>query len=246
MNTDDEAFKTNLYEYALPFTLHEMKSETSMLRNEIIDISRLIEGGPSIEYSANIKNRLSRLKYIAERLNSNIDYLGGLTRASNSYTNIEPISIKQLEHLLHNAIPHAIPRSRKIKFKPPSDIDGLYVLGDTALITTIFMNLLQNAKRHSIPNTEITTTIDLSNRTFLLIEVTNMCSAKSLLEINEFFDPGFRSKESYNYSNGAGLGLTVVSKICDDLDYDITLLSLKIDSKTSCFQVSLKMPILNK
>ncbi len=242
MNTDDEAFKTNLYEYALPITLHEMKSETSMLRNEIIDISRLIEGGPSIEYSANIKDRLSRLKYIAERLNSNIDYLGGLTRASNSDTNIKPISIKQLEHLLHNAMP----RSRKIKFKAPSDIDGLYVLGDTALITMIFMNLLQNAKRHSIPNTEITTTIDLSNRTFLLIEVTNMCSAKSLLEINKFFDPGFRSKESYNYSNGAGLGLTVVSKICDDLDYDITLLSLKIDSKTSRFQVSLKMPILNK
>lgn len=250
MNIDDEMFKANFYSTALPVVLHDMKSANSMLRNEISDITRLIEHNPATKNSANVKDTLSRMMSIAKRLNESIDYLRTLTRAPNSHIQTKPISIKQFERLVQNEmrLPEKYFRSsQKFRFKSSvADSNDLYVLGDTGLITVVFMNLFLNAINHSIPNTEIITNFDLSDSTVLKIDVSNICETQSLLEIDKFFDPGFRSIESYNYSNGAGFGLTMVSKICHELNYKVTLSSFKTDTKTSRFQVSVKIPTLNK
>ncbi len=91
------------------------------------------------------------------------------------------------------------------------------VNADKELITTVLQNLIDNAIKYSLPDSEIQ--IDITEKR---ICISNQCEPLTKSDIKQIWQPYIR-KDKSRHQNGNGLGLSIVKSILDlhEARYDI-------------------------
>jgi two-component system OmpR family sensor kinase len=106
----------------------------------------------------------------------------------------------------------AVSPDRPIDFAPAGSV---IVPGDEARLRQVLGNLLQNARRHTPPETHVHVRV-YSGATEAVIEVADEGPGMSPEEASRVFERFWRSDPSRNRaSGGAGLGLAIVAAIAD-------------------------------
>lgn len=106
--------------------------------------------------------------------------------------------------LLHSYT--VLPDKKKITFAHSGSSN---VNGDRELITTVLKNLIDNAVKYSLPETEIK--IGVNDNTFT---ISNRCEAMTKAEIKQLWQPYVR-KDKSRHKRGNGLGLSIVKSILE-------------------------------
>lgn len=106
--------------------------------------------------------------------------------------------------LLHSYT--VLPDKKKITFAHSGSSN---VNGDRELITTVLKNLIDNAVKYSLPETEIQ--IGVNDNTFT---ISNRCEAMTKAEIKQLWQPYVR-KDKSRHKRGNGLGLSIVKSILE-------------------------------
>lgn len=104
------------------------------------------------------------------------------------------------------------------------DIPNVISYCDPSLIKIAIENIIQNALKYSLPNTQFK--ILYVDNTYKFVNTYKVTNDKVLIskDHNEFFQPFFRGENSYN-SDGTGLGLSIVKQILElhNLKFGISL-----------------------
>ena len=110
---------------------------------------------------------------------------------------------------------------------------NLKVQGDPRLLRRLLRNLLENARRHGIPPTEVRVQREGG---FALIRVWDNGPGPAPAEFDQLFTPFYRRRDSQN-NTGNGLGLSLVRQIARRHGGDARCATM--DEQRSCFIVTL-------
>ena len=115
-------------------------------------------------------------------------------------------------------------------------LEGAHVKiqGDPRLLRRLLRNLLENAKRHGVPPTQVR----LQNEgDTVMLKVWDNGPGPAPAEFEQLFTPFYRRRDSHN-STGSGLGLSLVRQIARRHGGDARCMSM--DDGRSCFVVTLR------
>jgi signal transduction histidine kinase len=115
-------------------------------------------------------------------------------------------------------------------------LEGAHVKiqGDPRLLRRLLRNLLENAKRHGVPPTQVR----LQNEgDTVVLKVWDNGPGPAPAEFEQLFTPFYRRRDSHN-STGNGLGLSLVRQIARRHGGDARCISM--DDGRSCFVVTLR------
>jgi signal transduction histidine kinase len=115
-------------------------------------------------------------------------------------------------------------------------LEGAHVKiqGDPRLLRRLLRNLLENAKRHGVPPTQVR----LQNEgDTVVLKVWDNGPGPAPAEFEQLFTPFYRRRDSHN-STGSGLGLSLVRQIARRHGGDARCMSM--DDGRSCFVVTLR------
>ncbi len=115
-------------------------------------------------------------------------------------------------------------------------LEGAHVKiqGDPRLLRRLLRNLLENAKRHGVPPTQVR----LQNEgDTVVLKVWDNGPGPAPAEFDQLFTPFYRRRDSHN-STGNGLGLSLVRQIARRHGGDARCISM--DDGRSCFVVTLR------
>jgi signal transduction histidine kinase len=114
-------------------------------------------------------------------------------------------------------------------------LDGEHVKiqGDPRLLRRLLRNLLENAKRHGMPPTQVRLQ---RQGNMVLLKVWDNGPGPSPVEFEQVFTPFYRRRDSHN-STGNGLGLSLVRQIARRHGGDARCVAM--DDHHSCFIVTL-------
>jgi signal transduction histidine kinase len=104
-------------------------------------------------------------------------------------------------------------------------------------VHVLFANIISNSIKYSFENTTIEISGIIQGNT-QSVEITNYGIGMSEYEISHIFDKFYRSAEAKKQAKGSGIGLSIVSRICELYKIQITINSKKNISTT----VSLTFP----
>jgi signal transduction histidine kinase len=111
--------------------------------------------------------------------------------------------------------------------------ESLKVQGDPRLLRRLLRNLLENAKRHGVPPTQVR----LKSQTGIaVLTVWDNGPGPAKAEFEQLFTPFYRRRESHN-AGGNGLGLSLVRQIAHRHGGDAKCASM--EDGRSCFIVTL-------
>ena len=93
------------------------------------------------------------------------------------------------------------------------------ILADRELVKTALHNLIENAAKYSLPETEIR--IEVADGGF---SIANQCEKLSKSELKLLWQPYYR-KDKSRHQNGNGLGLSIVKSVFDlhGIKYDMRM-----------------------
>jgi signal transduction histidine kinase len=111
--------------------------------------------------------------------------------------------------------------------------ESLKVRGDPRLLRRLLRNLLENAKRHGVPPTQVRLNAEAGNAV-LTVWDNGLGPAKT--EFEHLFTPFYRRRESHN-AGGNGLGLSLVRQIARRHGGDAKCASM--EDGRSCFIVTI-------
>ncbi len=113
------------------------------------------------------------------------------------------------------------------------DGEHLKVQGDPRLLRRLLRNLLENARRHGVPPTQVRLQHEGG---FAVLKVWDQGPGPAPAEFEQVFTPFYRRRDSHN-STGNGLGLSLVRQIARRHGGDARCASM--DDGRSCFIVTL-------
>lgn len=197
---------------------HELKTPISVLSSYAQAlVSKNVNSPEQIQlYHNTILKTTTEMQNLVEKLLtlSKITSLNyGLLKEKTSITKIIDESIEKYEF---------IELQKDIEIY--KDIPNVISYCDQSLMKIAVENIIQNALKYSLPNTQFK--ILYKNNTFKFVNTYKVTNDKVLIskDHNEFFQPFFRGENSYN-SDGTGLGLSIVKQILElhNLKFGISL-----------------------
>jgi signal transduction histidine kinase len=171
---------------------------------------------------------------MAETVESEAARLGSLTSRLLKVARLDREDVKpQLEMTDIGAVANDIveqynrlPSDRQISFVQQGD--SIDTLADAELLRLALNQLLDNACKYSVPDSEIKIAMEAQGE-MVYIRVSNSGSSIAPAEQNRIFERFYRGSEARRFTTGSGLGLYVARKIAlahgGMLDLDIERLS---------------------
>jgi signal transduction histidine kinase len=117
----------------------------------------------------------------------------------------------------------------------PPDDGGIFVVADSQRLQQVFINLFDNAARHSPPGSEITLLIDEPEEGFCRVQVTDAGSGIQADLLPRIFEPFFTTRRG-----GTGLGLSIVKHIIES--HGGTIEMLNNEPSPGC-TVDIRLPV---
>ncbi|MBA4298726.1 MAG: two-component sensor histidine kinase [Cyclobacterium sp.] len=206
---------------------HELRTPLSVLRGTLEVLIR--KPRTAEEYVEKIKTSLSSI----DRMSATIDQLLALAREEKG-KNLVKEELELITFLEEIVDETASEQNRKITFQSQSGIP-IYLKANEKSLQLILGNLLQNAIKYSMPETEIFVKTGLNVGT-PYIEICDSGSGISKEYLEKIFDPFFREKEAVDQLiPGTGLGLAIVKKLAQESGIKVSVSSEK--GKGSTFRL---------
>ena len=222
-----DSFKSNLidtvsHEFRTPLT--SIKGYTSrLLRNDVT-----ITEDMRIKSLKTIKRQTERLSRMVEDLLVIPDIETSVLRVFPENINIASIIDNVALFMRHNT-------GRVINIFMPEECP--LVFADEDRVEQIIINLLENAAKYAIPDTEINVYISSDSR-FAKIVIQNECQQIEEEKLNKLFDKFTRMDDSTTRTTrGTGLGLFIVKGLVEAMGGEITL------SSHNDFSVTFTLPL---
>ena len=222
-----DSFKSNLidtvsHEFRTPLT--SIKGYTSrLLRNDVT-----ITEDMRIKSLKTIKRQTERLSRMVEDLLVIPDIETSVLRVFPENINIASIIDNVALFMRHNT-------GRVINIFMPEECP--LVFADEDRVEQIIINLLENASKYAIPDTEINVYISSDSR-FAKIVIQNECQQIEEEKLNKLFDKFTRMDDSTTRTTrGTGLGLFIVKGLVEAMGGEITL------SSHNDFSVTFTLPL---
>ena len=222
-----DSFKSNLidtvsHEFRTPLT--SIKGYTSrLLRNDVT-----ITEDMRIKSLKTIKRQTERLSRMVEDLLVIPDIETSVLRVFPENINIASIIDNVALFMRHNT-------GRVINIFMPEECPLVYA--DEDRVEQIIINLLENAAKYAIPDTEINVHIS-SDSQFAKIVIQNECQQIEEEKLNKLFDKFTRMDDSTTRTTrGTGLGLFIVKGLVEAMGGEITL------SSHNDFSVTFTLPL---
>ena len=222
-----DSFKSNLidtvsHEFRTPLT--SIKGYTSrLLRNDVT-----ITEDMRIKSLKTIKRQTERLSRMVEDLLVIPDIETSVLRVFPENINIASIIDNVALFMRHNT-------GRVINIFMPEECP--LVFADEDRVEQIIINLLENASKYAIPDTEINVHISSDSR-FAKIVIQNECQQIEEEKLNKLFDKFTRMDDSTTRTTrGTGLGLFIVKGLVEAMGGEITL------SSHNDFSVTFTLPL---
>ncbi len=199
------------------YASHELRTPLAVLKGSISLLSKH-------QLSEQQKRIVSRMKPMILEMEELLEALLLLSRNQKPVISEEPISIAllaeqqltQIERLFEDkAIETTVHCPSQFKLRVPE-----------RLLTICINNILMNAFNYT-DSGEIRVEID-SNR----ISVSDSGKGINKEALNRIFEPFFRADRKANDVKGFGLGLSIVKRICDQLNWSVTI-SSELDKGTT-------------
>jgi PAS domain S-box-containing protein len=111
-------------------------------------------------------------------------------------------------------------RSHSVKMACPPDNGGIFVVADSQRLQQVFINLFDNAARHSPPASEITLHIDEPEEGFCRVQVIDTGAGIPENLLPRIFEPFFTTRRG-----GTGLGLSIVKNIIESHGGSVEMLN---------------------
>lgn len=222
-----DSFKSNLidtvsHEFRTPLT--SIKGYTSrLLRNDVT-----ITEDMRIKSLKTIKRQTERLSRMVEDLLVIPDIETSVLRVFPENINIASIIDNVALFMRHNT-------GRVINIFMPEECPLVYA--DEDRVEQIIINLLENASKYAIPDTEINVYIS-SDSQFAKVVIQNECQQIEEEKLNKLFDKFTRMDDSTTRTTrGTGLGLFIVKGLVEAMGGEITL------SSHNDFSVTFTLPL---
>ena len=222
-----DSFKSNLidtvsHEFRTPLT--SIKGYTSrLLRNDVT-----ITEDMRIKSLKTIKRQTERLSRMVEDLLVIPDIETSVLRVFPENINIASIVDNVALFMRHNT-------GRVINIFMPKESPIIYA--DEDRVEQIIINLLENASKYAIPDTEINVYIS-SDSQFAKVTIQNECQQIEEEKLNKLFDKFTRIDDSTTRTTrGTGLGLFIVKGLVEAMGGKITL------SSHNDFSVTFTLPL---
>lgn len=226
----------------LSHALNELQNKNNELKQEVENVKRMERQQFSFfsAVSHELKTPITALK---GQLQGMIHNVGGY-KDHNKYLNRALAIVQDMESLVVEIMSSAkihsdsfVPQKQEIELRRMvSDVineyediamskevflqinlgeEDIYVLGDDSLLRIAISNILSNAIRYSVPETDIFVCLQMKKQ-YILFYIINQCEHIPESEIDRMFLPFTRLEESRNRATGgSGLGLYLVKMILD-------------------------------
>jgi len=204
---------------------HELRTPLAILKGNFEVLIR--KPRPQEAYVEKIKNGI----VIIDKLNAILDQLLTLARLQKSPYDSEEVDLKYLiRDIMDSVVTQNPTRSIQLEDKVPTN---LYIKANEKSLAIIIENLVHNALKYSSENQGIKLILEKDNEGIFL-HIVDLGIGISEDELTKIYQPFFRG-ESHELGriNGAGLGLSIVKKLCDF--YKIGLTSRSEKGKGSTF-----------
>jgi signal transduction histidine kinase len=213
---------------------HELRTPLSVLRIDLESMEDgLMEASPE-----NVRALQSEVSYLSNL----VDDLRMLSLADAGDLKIEksPVELNSLVREMVERQQNAA-RERKIKMTAHYTENEIFVMGDPQRLSQVLVNLLSNAIQHTLPDYEISTKIEVENRT-ARVSVTNFGTWIPKEDLERIFDRFYRLERSRNRDQGgSGLGLSIARSLINAHGGKIWAESVQGESTTFTFT----LPVLS-
>lgn len=122
-----------------------------------------------------------------------------------------------------------------VEFICPDTIDTLIISGDTASMTQVIINLLENARQHSPEDTKIVCSIIRRFDNRVVIAIKDFGTGIPEGYLSKIFEPFFTTRKG-----GTGLGLSIIRRIVDNHEGTISAYN-NTDGRGATFEVVLPL-----
>jgi signal transduction histidine kinase len=213
---------------------HELRTPLSVLRIDLESMEDgLMEASPE-----NVRALQSEVSYLSNL----VDDLRMLSLADAGDLKVEksPVELNSLVREMVERQQNAA-RERKIKMTAQYAENEIFVMGDPQRLSQVMVNLLSNAIQHTLPDYEISTKIEVENRT-ARVSVTNYGTWIPKEDLERIFDRFYRLERSRNRDQGgSGLGLSIARSLINAHGGKIWAESVQGESTTFTFT----LPVLS-
>ncbi|MCG2611686.1 HAMP domain-containing histidine kinase [Flavobacterium sp. SM15] len=205
---------------------HELRTPLSVIKGTLEVLIR--KEREKKEYEEKIKFCISEV----DRLNILVDELLLLARFENQKQHEESESV-YLNALILDVLARfsELITSRNVKIVADFNND-FYIESDYNMVSIILSNLISNALKYCDENGTVILSIENQNQVTEL-KITNSGKGISKEELDKVFNPFYRSASlDLNKVKGVGLGLSIVKRLCDLLQIQISIESNSINETT--------------
>jgi signal transduction histidine kinase len=109
--------------------------------------------------------------------------------------------------------------------------DGVFLKMPREYAEVLFTNLISNSLKYSKQNTVITIKTKKLNES-IVVTITDQGIGMSEDELTKIFDRFYRGSEGKKLSEGSGIGLSIVKRLCDLYEIDLRINSKKNEGTT--------------
>lgn len=212
------------------------------LRTPITALSLQAENLDQVDLPEQSRGRLAVLKEGAHRTKHLLEQLLALARYDMDQSQ-EPLPITSLDRCAKNVVadqlPEATSRNIDLGFQI---IEPVSVRGESAMISAVIRNLVDNALRYTPPSGRIDVGVYReAGQAILQIEDTG--PGVSASDLDRIFEPFFRG--SRPAEDGTGLGLSIVKRIVDRLGGSVVLENVS-SADSSGLRATVRLPASDK
>jgi signal transduction histidine kinase len=204
-------------------TAHEVNNHIAIIMSRTDYLNLEFNKNPDLlKYSEDLQVLLDQSSKISA-INGNI-----LKYSKKSKIEYDDVDLKDIvNEFTKNYSPLLL--KKNIRLISENSLDDATINGNSIQLHQILTNLVANAADEMIDNGEISISLSSSNENKVVLEVKDNGPGIGESVLEEIFSPFFTTKTK---KNNAGLGLYIVSKICQHHEADIVCES-KINSGTS-------------
>ncbi len=212
---------------------HELRTPLSSIRMfaESLEMERVKDKAKRMEYYQNISQEAERLTQL---INSILSF--SRMESGQKHYHIKRLDINQLVTAISDRYRPQLELSG-FKFSVQLYEKPLFTLGDNAALTEVIINLLDNAKKYSSSQKEISIRT-ARKKDFVFFEIRDKGIGVAPENHSRIFEKFYRDSSALVHNTkGSGLGLSIVTHIIKDHKGSIELDSAP--GKGSCFRVLL-------
>lgn len=222
-----DSFKSNL----IDTVSHEFRTPLTSIKGYT---SRLLRNDVTITEDMRVKS-LKTIKRQTERLSRMVEDLLVIPDIETSVLRVFPENINIVSIVDNVALFMRHNTGRVINLFVPEESPIIYA--DEDRVEQIIINLLENASKYAIPDTEINVYIS-SDSQFAKVIIQNECQQIEEEKLNKLFDKFTRIDDSTTRTTrGTGLGLFIVKGLVEAMGGKITL------SSHNDFSVTFTLPL---